>query len=457
MSEPDHPILQTSLPFTRVIPFLCHGDEGRTKKKKGLMLWSMHGIVGTGTQLFKEKPVDYQIASMGLNLDNSLTSRFLHAAIPNKLYKDNEALWHDLANCVGHSYYRLQTEGFQHNGKTWYACCVGLTGDSPFLSKAACLERSFARVIKKPRDENCTRKRKEPAGICFLCLAGQPQFPFEDLGKNPKWLKSLHIAPKPWKTHPRFLQALGESRPHFLKYDIWHNFHGGLGKTFVASCVAELVPRIFDGNNIDEKLSVLQTHYDTWKRQGLKLKLHYHKIDRDTFGLTSLQVWPVAAWNKFNDTRVFMSWLQDLLETDLFAQNDITQNMLLATAAANRCFSRLFRAGLWLGREEARAAGSDGLLFLHQYAVLAQQALLAQRPRFSMIPKSHFMHHPFLDLYLRSEQQEWTLSPLAHSVQIDEDLVGKVSRLSRRVGSVKQMERTIDRYRAAARLAVENL
>ena len=235
--EPDHPVFAAgcSLPFSRVIPFLAHGDEGRTRKKKGIMLWSMHGIVGSGTRFFKQKTAEEQMFAMGLNLDNSFCSRFLHAAVPNKLYKENEPLWHELAEKIGSAYFRLQTTGFQHKGKTWFAACVGLTGDAPFLSKAGCLQRSFARVPKKPRDEGSGRLQKEPAGICFLCLAGKTRVPFEDLGKSPKWLQSMAEAPLPWIGCPPLLRGLRESRPHFLKYDIWHNFHGGLGKHFIAS------------------------------------------------------------------------------------------------------------------------------------------------------------------------------------------------------------------------------
>ena len=456
--EPDHPVFAAgcSLPFSRVIPFLAHGDEGRTKKKKGIMLWSMHGIVGSGTRFFKQKTAEEQMSAMGLNLDNSFCSRFLHAAVPNKLYKENEPLWHELAEKIGSAYFRLQTTGFQHKGKTWFAACVGLTGDAPFLSKAGCLQRSFARVPKKPRDAGSGRPQKEPAGICFLCLAGKTRVPFEDLGKSPKWLQSMAEAPLPWIGCPPLLRGLRESRPHFLKYDIWHNFHGGLGKNFIASCVAEILPAMRSGTSIDEKLNMLQMHYDHWKRHS-GLRLHYSKIDRDTFGLTSLQVWPTAAWNKFADTRVFFAWLETYLQTDDYVPSEITTNIHTALAAANRCFALLFRSGVWLDRQEAKTAGSEGLLFLHKYAVLAHQTLVASRPRFSLTPKAHFLHHSFMDIFQRADHQDYTLSPLAHSVQIDEDMVGRVSRLSRKVGSILQMQRTLDRYKAAARLAMEQL
>ena len=211
-----HPIFSQDLPLSRVIPFLSHGDEGRTKKKKGILIWSMKGICGIGTRFFRDLPEATQRQKMGLNVGNSLTSRFLHIAVPCKLYKHNENVWHALASRIGHAYWKLAHEGFEYNGQTWYACCVGLTGDAPYLSKAGCLERNYARVSK-------TTGARAKAGICFECMAGSSdgttEIPFEDLSFKPKWRETESWAPLPWKRDPPFLTALQDLRPEMLQYD----------------------------------------------------------------------------------------------------------------------------------------------------------------------------------------------------------------------------------------------
>ena len=121
-TQPTHPVFQQGLPLSNMIPFLAHGDEGRTKKKKALMVWSFKGVAGSGSRFFKDRPPEEQRARMGLNLDNSLKSRFLHAVMPNRWYKDNNDCWTDLAAHIGRSYLKLRTEGFRgDDGKVWYA------------------------------------------------------------------------------------------------------------------------------------------------------------------------------------------------------------------------------------------------------------------------------------------------------------------------------------------------
>ena len=197
--------------------------------------------------------------------------------------------------------------------------------------------------------------------------------------------------------------------------------HGGLGKNFVSSAVAELAP-LMPGDNLDERISVLRDHYQRWSKTAGGHKLHYSKFDRETFGITSLQVCPTGAWSKFADTRVFLDLLEHFLSTsDQYEKTPIAQNILAATTAANRCFRTLYHGGLWLNAEESKSAGKYGLLFLKLYSTLARVTLANHRDRFAMTPKLHYLHHSFLELYQRADNQSWTLSPLGVSVQIDED------------------------------------
>ena len=240
----------------------------------------------------------------------------------------------------------------------------------------------------------------------------------------------------------------------WLSQDIWHNFHGGVGKAFVSSSVAELAMMI-EGPNLDSRIEVFEKHYEEWRVQSNGTRLHFNRVNRETFGITSLQVTPSAAWNKFGDTQIFMSVLEDFLRSDKYNATEISADIMSATSAANRCFSRLYRSGLWLTSAEARFIGHAGLAFLQLFARLANETRLQGRLRFPVTPKVHYLHHAFLGLFLDSQRQRWLLSPLAMSVQLDEDMIGRVARWSRRVGYYKNMRRTVDRYKVAAWLAMQ--
>ena len=208
------------------------------------------------------------------------------------------------------------------------------------------------------------------------------------------------------------------------------------------------------GSSIESKLESISDLYNNWRFQENGHTLHHGSINRDTFGLTSLQVLPVGAWNKFNDTRVFMSLLEEIFKGDSYEATDITTDMASATRIANRCFSLLYRAGLFLTANEARTIGHLGVGFLQLYAKLAQKAISAGRLRFAMVPKVHYLMHCFLGLYKDSQRLEWCLSPLATSVQLDEDMIGRCARWSRRVGDSKNMLRTLGRFKISAWLSM---
>ena len=154
---------------------------------------------------------------MPLNLDHSLRSRFIHVAVPSRVYsgsKVKDTRWHAIAAKIGQAYSKLLEIGFEHAGQRWYAACVGLTGESVFLAKAGNLIRSFYKVARK-------NAAKEPAGMCMHCLAGQRPYPMEDLGLNPEWRKTEFTTQLPWKTAPAFLESLGDGRPQLMQFAAW--------------------------------------------------------------------------------------------------------------------------------------------------------------------------------------------------------------------------------------------
>ncbi|CAE6972059.1 unnamed protein product [Symbiodinium sp. CCMP2592] len=454
--NPSHPIFTLAengvVNLARSIPFYSHGDEGRGKKKKGILIWSMKGAVGRGTDHFRSQhDVDQQKLRMGLNMTGSKKSRFLHLAVPKQVYaKMTEPVWDDLAFHIARSYHQLQTKGFDDcHGRHWHAICLGLTGDNPFLAKVGHLQRSFARGPKSS-GETAT------AGICWHCLAGTPNIPYENFAMKPEWSFTLYEC-LPWEEQPPFLQGLqypedDDLAPQMLHFDVWHNFHGGVAKHMVASTVAEILPNMMSGG-IKDKVEQINKAYTSWRRES-KLTLHCGRLDAELFGVDSgLQVCPEGKWNKFNDSRILLAFLEFFLaQRTEYVPTHVTEEALFGIKNANLCFSTLYRSGFWLTPQEASLAGKAGMNFLCSYSRLASFTLEEERSRYPLVPKTHYLHHAFLEMCVLSTKSSWIPSALATSVQIDEDFVGVVSRTSRRVGSFYLMKRTLQRYLVTAYL-----
>ena len=71
------------------------------------------------------------------------------------------------------------------------------------------------------------------------------------------------------------------------------------------------------------------------------------------------------------------------------------------------------------------------------------------------MPKLHFIHHESLKLIRCPENARWCINPMATSDQMQEDFVGKPSRLSRRV-SVQQIHlRVVQRCLISSFIAMQ--
>jgi hypothetical protein len=124
---------------------------------------------------------------------------------------------------------------------------------------------------------------------------------YEEITRNPAWLKTCSIE-RPWSVEPSFMQLYhDEDAPEaFLKTDCWHNWHGGLGKTFHGSAWQEL-HKWFDGSNMDERYDNIDGHAKEYcKETGMRLCLG--TIKHTTFG--GNDQWPEGSWSKFHDTTV---------------------------------------------------------------------------------------------------------------------------------------------------------
>ena len=120
------------------------------------------------------------------------------------------------------------------------------------------------------------------------------------------------------------------------------------------------------------------------------------------------------------------------------------------TEAANDFVSGLHKQGAFVGPRHGAYLARRGYAFLDAFMSLANGAYAAGFPRFILVPKCHYLHHVVHHLATCASAQVWSLNPLCFSVQLQEDLVGRVARVSRRVSPMTVSLRTLQRVLLAA-------
>lgn len=113
-----------------------------------------------------------------------------------------------------------------------------------------------------------------------------------------------------------------------------------------------------------------------------------------------------------------------------------------ATSPMNKAFSYLYSSGFWLSSLRAKRVCNCFFHFLASYQRLAHLTLTGRKNRFQMIPKLHYLCHVAMDMKEQASNSNWAINCLAFSVQIQEDFVGRPSRVSRRV-NIRRLHRNV--------------
>ena len=181
-----------------------------------------------------------------------------------------------------------------------------------WLAKAANLQRSFANVPKQALVPTSV-----PKGICHYCHAGQTNYDFEDLGFNPAWKRTMFLpGDQPWKSRPALLDLPHDpSKPAaFFSFDIWHAFHLGLGKVFVASALA-CISDLFRGTNIDARFLELTDLYLQWCDEN-RTPAYIIGITKETCGWFDRKTYPNGQWHKGHITTTLLRFLSIVASTE---------------------------------------------------------------------------------------------------------------------------------------------
>ena len=457
LQHPTHPVFQAArdgrLKLSQTFPMVCHGDEGRGRKRQAFLVVNMHSLLGRGLRQKRKKNAPKRYLKMLPNFHgHSLTSRLLLAAMPKTMYTgDNGHVWDSLMELVTseaeHMYFTGVEDDTFGRGR-FNMVLLHICGDWPFLVDSGNLRRSFRNVPKHKT------RRSLPIGICHWCSAGQQNWDYEEINsERPAFLSTMFrdeicVDPNDPSPFTRLPHWPGQTGFLFM-WDVFHTMHLGVCKQFLGSFLA-LVSEEQQRGSVDARFEVVTSKYLEWCKNARK-RTFVTKLTKEQINWTSTTQFPVGAWHKGAFSTTLMAFAQFLYETEGASWPLHLQKAGAAAVSCNLFLKVQYDGEAWLTATQARKAAMHGLDFLSSYAALAHEAWCSHRCLWIVQPKMHCMHH--LSLYLLDGSQKGrTINPICYSTQQDEDFIGRPSRTSRRVTpkAIQSCRRVIERYLQSA-------
>ena len=465
---------------SRVIPFCLHGDEGRGLKKTNtciLMLESVFGLSSADNKMGgkhfnscrccsdrglnlkglcetsgeQTDGMDPEIAFQEINLQHHpFLTKFILCALPHVFFKQNNLL-EALIRQISSELRQLFYEGVCVGGTYWFGAVLGLKGDLAWFSKIGKLTRCYKFV---GGDQGC----------CHYCHAGSGHEHFEDISRVPSWSSSIYFD-RPWLCNepPMFdrIPFDATTPERILRRDFFHCSKIGTFRDFIGSSVL-LICRFgyFNQpqarNNRQVLLQRAFGHFRLWCSTVGKHPA-MHSFSQDNFNCSNAKKYPWCK-TKGSDTMLLMEWLQYLTRSCLNnpldeGHVDLLEKMNVTACAGTSWAKSLYRHGWWLSRKCAKALADEGHLFLKGFNSLAHACVtsplvLEKNFRgFGMKPKLHLLCHDVFELreYLSDPTITAIPNPLVYGCESNEDVIGKCSRIIRRVHQKQAARTTLER------------
>ena len=494
--QPQHEVYKKS-DLKNVIPICVHGDKGRGYGKNPMFCFSFECVFGLPAKLRsaaarsgdkrhvdfgghlnwscgqravehhhyksfndvscpKRRKLDCGVQEMPHNgRGHVFLSHFLVGAISHKTMKETPSAVLMFLKEMSRDLGALAREGICVNGETYYIGLTGCKGDCEFHVECGCFERSYLNV-------GVTRDLP----FCPECEGGSPTVPGFEFSDEPKWLQTLYSS-EPWSHTPHlnaYVPFSETCRASLYRRDQFHTLKYGFLKDCGASIIIWLCDlAYFDEACAQESLSIdsrLDRAYGLFKLWTIvaKKSTTLRKFTRGTFHRVTTKKFPYLS-GKGADVVVVLSWLVWLLQLKLGAPKD-PEHVELLTAMLQTCQAALsftgvtHSHGLFLPRTCAEFKLHCGFQLLRGYAYLANRSMTQSLFLFSLRPKLHYFHHSLLDYrqQLREGHSEILNYGAIYNCEGNEDWIGRVCRISRRVSPRVLELRTIERYLVAAKL-----
>ncbi|CAE7866948.1 unnamed protein product, partial [Symbiodinium necroappetens] len=335
--NPEHQVFvlaeNESLQLKRTVPVFAHIDEGRTYKSKALLILSIHGCLGKGTRSYAKRIVrkpHIKRDPMGMNyVGSTWSTHFTFGTLLRSLINDDDSCLDKLMAAFGSDMTQRATQGVTSaNGqRRLWVQILGIKGDLPALGKIGGFVRNYSRVAKK--------QVSRPGAL---------------------WERTA-FEERPWVAEPPILAeipCLPDKPEAFFMTDLWHNFHNGLAKFWVANALVIFIftDGLVPGRSIEKKLEWLSDDFVSFcKRAGIMPFLK--EFTRDNLSLDSFHSYPQGLWSKAVVSTHTMLYVQDFCDrfispttTDAVFKG-IESRIAQGTRLVNVFLSVLYGEGFW--------------------------------------------------------------------------------------------------------------
>ena len=279
----------------------------------------------------------------------------------------------------------------------------------------------------------------------------------------PAWTPSLHQS-DPWETPPALstIPFSDRKRSSLFRHDCFHILKYGFLRDLCAGAVLYLCQLKYfdeegDSKALDNRLSRAFSFYKLWcLAEGKSTSLR--KFSRGTFHREKATKFPYIG-GKGADSIVMLQWLEWFLLFHMRAPRNPEDieilTAFLQTIQGALTFTGIYHAHqLFLPKCCAKLLLRSGYSLQRGYAYLARRCINENRRLFPLRPKVHYFGHVLwnLRLAIQAGQSHILNYPAMCNNEANEDFIGRVSRISRRVSAVLTTRRTIDRYLVACKL-----
>eukprot|EP00438_Fugacium_kawagutii_P031684 Skav232913 [mRNA] locus=scaffold1477:617629:619563:+ [translate_table: standard] len=465
--HPSHQVFTShpdSLPYC--LPIFLYGDEGRGRRRGNTAVFMMETPFGVRCAQTKKRnlecsccPCEPSIKKFCGNDQKAVPVRLNHACFAVHNYKEHSFLTRLVLFCLPCATYKafpdlipflldliakdLRSaffEGIEIGKRIFTPVCVGLKADVKFHAYVAKFDRWYSRM-GRIQDQQCCHER----------LAGDARWPFEDVNQEPAWRHTIHMQ-RPWQEEPVLSQLPFDARTpeRLYKRDPFHICKMGIFRHVTASILAICIlwrylddPDSDDGNGIPVLIKRAHGHFRLWASA-------YKKSPALRSFSKQLMNWPnlvTSPWfnTKGSDCMLLMCWLDVFVGQLLLAPKEpehvpVMKVMRSVLQSGKASFDLMCSHRLLLHRRCAIQLYEHMTTTLNGYVWLAQWSMRNDIVAFAMVPKVHAWKHEAYDLYkeltkTNGESEMLFFNPLVHSCEINEDTIGRVSRVSRRVDS----------------------
>lgn len=460
VSNPEHMVFsQHGHRLDRVIPLLLHGDEGRAVKRSNFLVLSVESPLGgvedptimcdcheklAGRAEIDDYGEDFEaLSGEVLQLarkqftnfkGHTFLSRWILFGAGGWLYKRHPHIVDEILQVITGNLKTLFDEGFDLDGAPMFGAVLAIKGDMDFHKKTMSLSRSYANL----GDRN-------DISMCHSCMAGSPGCRFEDFSEAPEWEATMHLE-RPWpQDNPPVLAQLpyNELCPEeLLQWDMFHVFRLGVGRDLVGGILIILLRLGFmdyagSTTNIVDRLTRAHSCFALWCHAN-SLSPGLRSFTKAYFNLKSLMSAPWAS-SKGSDTVLLLRWLKHTLSINII-NPVVPGHERLLKEMHQVCDSALdlgmiHKHKLWMERRCTLRLYISLMTVLRGYQRLAERAISLKIRAFILKAKHHALHH--IAVKLRNELRKGATlvpNPAMYSCDLNEDFLGRVSRLSRRVG-----------------------